>query len=72
VDLIVRKRREFSESEFARREAIGVGEFSFVIAGPEDVLSAELEWLKISLYVEKWVEAADLHEQFESARRKAR
>jgi len=94
VDLIVRKQREFSESEFARREPIDVGEFSFVIARPEDVLIAKLEWLKISpseqqlldaagiltvqretlewAYVEKWVEALDLHEQFESARRKAR
>ena len=48
VDLIVRKSREFSESEFARRELIDVGEFSFVIARPEDVLIAKLEWMKIS------------------------
>jgi hypothetical protein len=48
VDLIVRKDRPFSESEFARREAIDIGEFRFVIAKPEDVLIAKLEWMKIS------------------------
>src|SRR6478609_2285758 len=31
VDLIVRKAREFSESEFARRESVDLGDFSFVI-----------------------------------------
>src|ERR1041385_5056250 len=48
VDLIVRKDRDFSESEFERRESIDVGDFSFVIAKPEDVLIAKLEWMKIS------------------------
>ena len=93
VDLIVRKNREFSESEFARREAIDVGEFSFIIARAEDVFIAKLEWMKISPseqqlhdaagilivqhenlewpYVQKWVEALDLQEQLEAARRAA-
>jgi hypothetical protein len=48
VDLIVRKDREFSESEFARRKPITFGELSFVIARPEDVFIAKLEWMKIS------------------------
>ena len=48
VDLIVRKGREFSELEFARREPIEVGDLNFVIAKPEDVLIAKLEWMKIS------------------------
>lgn len=48
VDLIVRKKREFSESEFSRREAIEVGDLAFTIATPEDVLIAKLEWMKIS------------------------
>jgi hypothetical protein len=48
VDLIVRKERPFSESEFVRRERIDIGDFSFVIAKPEDVLIAKLEWMKMS------------------------
>jgi hypothetical protein len=48
VDLIVRKAREFSQSEFDRRELMEIGDLSFVIAKPEDVLIAKLEWMKIS------------------------
>jgi hypothetical protein len=48
VDLIVKKPRNFSEAEFNRREPIEIGELSFVIAQPEDVLIAKLEWMKIS------------------------
>ena len=93
ADLIVRKDREFSETEFDRREAIEVGDLSFVIAKPEDVLIAKLEWVKISpserqmedaagivvvqrdhldlAYVEKWVAALQLHEQWQAVRRLA-
>jgi hypothetical protein len=46
--LIVKKAREFSELEFARREPIEVGDLNFVIAKPEDVFIAKLEWMKIS------------------------
>lgn len=48
VDFIVKKARPFSETEFSRREPIEIGELSFVIAKPEDVLIAKLEWMKIS------------------------
>ena len=48
VDLIVKKARPFSETEFNRRESIEIGELSFIIAKPEDVLIAKLEWVKIS------------------------
>lgn len=48
VDLIMKKDREFSELEFARRETMEVGNLRFVIAKPEDVLIAKLEWMKIS------------------------
>lgn len=48
VDLIVKKQREFSDLEFARREPIEVGDLRFMIARPEDVLLAKLEWTKIS------------------------
>lgn len=48
VDLIVKKQREFSDLEFARRKPIEIGDLRFVIARPEDVLIAKLEWMKIS------------------------
>lgn len=48
VDLIIRKEREFSITEFERRKDIQVGDLRFVIARPEDVLIAKLEWTKIS------------------------
>ena len=44
VDLIVRKAREFSESEFDRRQAVEMGDLSFTVARAEDVLIAKLEW----------------------------
>lgn len=48
VDLIIRKEREFSVTEFERREEIDTGDLSFVVAKPEDVLIAKMEWTKIS------------------------
>ena len=93
VDLIVRKARAFSESEFDRREPIEVGDLSFVIAKPEDVLIAKMEWMKISpserqlqdaagivtvqrehldwAYVEKWVAALEIGEEWAAVRRLA-
>ena len=90
VDLIIRKVREFSTTEFDRREQIEVGDLRFVIARPEDVLIAKLEWTKISPserqmqdaagivivqgeqldleYVEKWVAALELQEQWQAVR----
>jgi len=90
VDLIVRKAREFSVSEFERREPAEIDGLSFVITSAEDILVAKLEWFKIgeserqladaagiiriqgdrldTAYVEKWVEALELNDQWRKAR----
>ncbi|MEA2464188.1 MAG: hypothetical protein QOJ98_1935 [Acidobacteriota bacterium] len=46
VDLILRKDREFSATEFARRETHEVEGMRLTLARPEDVLIAKLEWAK--------------------------
>jgi hypothetical protein len=46
VDLIVRKRREFSLVEFERRETAELGGLTFSIASAEDVVLSKLEWAK--------------------------
>jgi hypothetical protein len=48
ADLIVRKEREFSEIEFARRETHEVEGVRLALATAEDVLLAKLEWAKLS------------------------
>jgi hypothetical protein len=47
VDLIVRKARAFSVSEFERREPVEIDGLNFVITSAEDILIAKLEWFKI-------------------------
>lgn len=47
LDLIVRKDREFSATEFDRRETHEVEGMRLTIATPEDVLIAKLEWAKL-------------------------
>jgi hypothetical protein len=47
VDFIVRKERDFSVTEFDRRETHEVEGMRLTIATPEDVLLAKLEWAKI-------------------------
>ncbi len=47
ADLIVRKAREFSLSEFDRREPVEMDGLIFVIARAEDVLISKLEWFKM-------------------------
>lgn len=47
VDLIVRKEREFSTTEFERRETHEVEGTRLTIATPEDVLIAKLEWSRL-------------------------
>ena len=47
VDLIVRKDRAFSITEFDRRETHEVEGMRLTIATPEDVLLSKLEWSKI-------------------------
>lgn len=46
VDLIPRKRRAFSEAEFARRSRLDVMGVSTYVASVEDVIVAKLEWAK--------------------------
>lgn len=48
ADLIVRKNRPFSASEFARRKAAHVLGVPVMIASPEDVILSKLEWAKKS------------------------
>lgn len=48
VDLIVRKDREFSVTEFDRRDTYEVKGMRLTIASPEDVLIAKLEWAKLA------------------------
>lgn len=47
VDLIIKKAREFSVSEFERREPAEIDGLNFVITSAEDILIAKLEWFKI-------------------------
>lgn len=46
ADLIPRKRRAFSEMEFARRSRVEVLGVSTFVASPEDTIVAKLEWAK--------------------------
>lgn len=48
VDLIVRKDREFSRIEFARRKEEEFSGSPLWIATPEDVVLAKLEWAKLT------------------------
>ena len=47
VDLILRKDRTFSVTEFERRETHEVEGMRLTLATPEDVLLAKLEWAKL-------------------------
>ena len=60
VDLIVRKERDFSLTEFERRETHEVGDMSLTLATPEDVLLAKLEWAKIGDSERQLVDAAGI------------
>jgi len=44
VDFILRKNREFSRTEFARRRRVEVGERSIFVVSPEDSILSKLEW----------------------------
>jgi len=48
VDFIVRKDRDFSLTEFDRREKHEVDGIRLTLASPEDVVIAKLEWAKAS------------------------
>jgi hypothetical protein len=86
----VRKDREFSVTEFDRRDTYEVDGMRLTLATAEDVLIAKLEWAKIGEsdrqiidaagilevqgnvldfgYIEKWVDALDLRQQWNAAR----
>jgi len=60
VDLIVRRERVFSVTEFDRRETHDVGDMSLTLATPEDVLIAKLEWSKMGDSERQLVDAAGI------------
>lgn len=90
VDLILRKDREFSRTEFSRRKEEEASGTSLWIATAEDVILAKLEWAKhtdserqlddvsgilqtqgdgLDLeYLEEWVAALELDEQWKAVR----
>jgi hypothetical protein len=47
ADLIFRKDREFSRTEFARRCLHSIGGRTVYLVSPEDILIAKLEWAKL-------------------------
>lgn len=47
IDLIARKTRPFSRTEFDRRNSVDFQGINLAIATPEDVLIAKLEWAKL-------------------------
>jgi hypothetical protein len=89
ADLIVRKTRPFSDSEFRRRTPIDFFGVHLDVATLEDVVIAKLEWAKLGgsarqiedvrallrvradeldrEYVERWVDALGLREQWMDA-----
>lgn len=94
ADLIVRKEREFSHTEFQRRRAYSINGLQVFVATAEDVLIAKLEWARAGgserqiedaagiietqggdldvAYVERWVRALELDDQWRKARENAR
>jgi hypothetical protein len=60
VDLIVRKSRPFSRTEFDRREFVDFQGLKLAIATAEDVLLAKLEWAKIGASERQIVDAAGI------------
>ncbi len=47
IDLIIRKRRPFSDSEFGRRRRMAVLDTDAQVASPEDTIVAKLEWTRL-------------------------
>lgn len=47
VDLIIRRDRPFSRSEFARRRPVRIEGVEVHVASPEDVILAKLEWARL-------------------------
>lgn len=63
VDLIVRKDREYSGVEFARRHQIQLLDVHVNIASLEDVLISKLEWAKMGDSVLQWGDVLQLLER---------
>jgi hypothetical protein len=47
ADLIIRKRRPFSETEFSRRSAVDFDGLPLWVASVEDVILSKLEWARL-------------------------
>jgi len=58
IDVIIRKNRPFSRTEFGRRTAVEFGGGTLVVASAEDVLLAKLEWGKAGGGSERQLEDA--------------
>lgn len=47
IDFIIRKSREFSRTEFARRQRVTFEGLELYVASPEDILLSKLEWARL-------------------------
>jgi hypothetical protein len=92
VDLIIRKDRAFSRTEFERRQTTSLLGVDVSLASLEDALLAKLEWSKLEdselqrrdvvqlleraasrldvPYVERWVRALDVSQEWEDAKKR--
>jgi hypothetical protein len=57
ADLIVRKERPFSQTEFGRRVSVHVMDRAVELATPEDVILSKLEWSKIGASERQFADA---------------
>ena len=48
IDLIIRKSRAFSQTEFERRQCVEIGGMLLYIATAEDIVISKLEWSKLA------------------------
>jgi hypothetical protein len=60
IDLILRKDRDFSLTEFGRRETHEVNGTRLTLATPEDVVIAKLEWSKLGESERQLIDAAGI------------
>ena len=60
TDLIIRKSRPFSQTEFERRSAVDLFGLQLFIASAEDVLLAKLEWAKAGQSMRQVEDCANL------------
>jgi hypothetical protein len=60
IDLIVRKRRPFSESEFGRRTPIVIEGVQTWVASPEDTVLSKLEWAKLGGSERQLIDVAEV------------